>query len=76
MKNLFLKKPAQVVATIGTLIALGITFGLNLTADQIGAIMAALISIGGLITESQVASTAALAELAANPPATTAPEKP
>lgn len=65
MKNLFLKKPAQVIATIGTLIALGITFGLSLTADQIGAIMAALFSIGGLITDSQVASTAALKELAA-----------
>lgn len=48
------REPAMVLAFVGAVISLGVTFGLHLTAEQIGATMA-VVQIGlGLITRSQV----------------------
>jgi hypothetical protein len=51
---LFGREPAMVAAFIGAVIALAISFGLDLTEEQVGGIMA-VVSLGlGLITRSQV----------------------
>lgn len=64
MVNLWKAEPTMVVAAVQTLIALAVAFGLNLSSTQTGAILAALAAILGLVTRSQVASVAALKELA------------
>lgn len=60
IKKIWLKEPAGFVATIQTLIALAIAFGVDLTADQVATILAAITAVGGLLIRSQVTSTAAL----------------
>lgn len=54
MGNLWNREPTMILATLQALIALGISFGLGLTAEQVGAIMAASAAVLGLITRSQV----------------------
>lgn len=65
MSNLWKNEPAGVIAAVQAIIALAIAFGLNLTSEQIGAIVAVITVIGGLLIRSQVASVAALKEFAA-----------
>lgn len=52
--NLFNREPAMIVALLQAAIALGVSFGLQLTSEQIGTIMAFTAAILGLITRSQV----------------------
>jgi len=40
MSNLWGRNPAMVLALVGALISLGVAFGLSLTAEQTGAILA------------------------------------
>lgn len=48
------REPAMVVAFVGAVIALAVSFGLNLTDQQVGAIIALVTIVLGLITRSQV----------------------
>lgn len=59
-KKMWLNEPTAVIATVQTLIALVIAFGVELTAEQGATILAAVTAIGGLLIHSQVTSTQAL----------------
>jgi hypothetical protein len=48
------REPAMVLALVQASIALVVAFGLRLSADQIGAILAVTAVVLGLITRSQV----------------------
>jgi len=63
MKNFWNAEPTMILAILNSGIALGITFGLNLTVEQIGAIMAFSSAVLGLLTRSQVTSPKVVAEL-------------
>lgn len=54
MKNLWDREPAMILGLVQTGIALSVTFGLHLSAEQIGAIMAFSASILALWTRSKV----------------------
>lgn len=54
MGTLWGREPAMVVAFVQALLILGVTFGLNLTQEQQGAILAVAALGLGLITRSQV----------------------
>ena len=47
-------EPALILALVGSLIALVVSFGLKLSPEQIGGIMAAVSAILGIVTRSQV----------------------
>lgn len=68
------REPAMVVAFVGAVITLLVAFGLNLTDQQIGAIIAVVTLLLGLITRSQVSSPATVAKLIGRSP--TAPGGP
>ncbi len=48
------REPAMVLALVQAVIALVVAFGLNLAPDQIGAILAVMAVVLGLITRSRV----------------------
>jgi hypothetical protein len=48
------REPAMVLALVQAVIALVVAFGLRLSADQIGAILAVTAVVLGLITRSRV----------------------
>ena len=54
MGNLWGREPAMVLAFIGAVIAVAVAFGLPVTKEQVGAILAATALLLGLITRSQV----------------------
>ena len=56
MSNLWNREPAMIMALVQAVIALATSFGLGLTPEQIGSIMAISAAILGLITRSQVSS--------------------
>ena len=60
MKNLWNREPAAIIAALQTLLAVAITFGLDLSAEQVGGILAATAAVLGLITRSQVSPVALL----------------
>ena len=60
MINLIKQEPAVFYALVGAIISLGVTFGLQLSAAQTGAILAVVQLIIGVVTRSQVSP--------ANPP--------
>lgn len=60
--NLWGRNPAMVLAFVGAVISLGVAFGLQLTAEQTGAILAVVQIALGLITRSQVTPTSQLGE--------------
>lgn len=64
MKNLWNREPAAIIAALQTLLAVAITFGLNLSAEQVGGILAATAAVLGLITRSQVSPVALLDDAA------------
>lgn len=55
--NVFKREPAMILAVIQAGIAIAITFGINLTDEQIGTIMGFVSLVIGLITRSQVTPT-------------------
>ena len=57
MKSLWSREPAAIIGAVQAVIALAITFGLELSAEQVGGILAALAAVLGLITRSQVSPT-------------------
>ena len=64
MKNLWNREPAAIIAALQTLLAVAITFGLDLSAEQVGGILAATAAVLGLITRSQVSPVALLDDAA------------
>jgi hypothetical protein len=48
------KEPALIVALVSALIALGVGFGLPVTAEQVSLIMAVVIAALAFVTRSQV----------------------
>ncbi len=57
ISNLWGRNPAMILALVGALISLGVAFGLSLTAEQTGAIVAVVQIVLGLITRTQVTPT-------------------
>lgn len=51
---IFQREPAMVMAAVNAVIALGVTFGLDLSVEQVGAILAATAAVLGLIVRSKV----------------------
>lgn len=62
--NLWHIAPNRIVGVIEAIIAVAISFGLDWTPEQVGAIIAALTLIGGVIGDATTASRAALRQLA------------
>ena len=60
MKNLWNREPAMILSALGAAIALLVSFGLDLSDGQIGAITAFAAVVLGLITRSQVTPPAHL----------------
>jgi hypothetical protein len=54
MKNIWQTEPAVVVAFVQAVIVLAISFGLKVTPEQQGAILAVIALGAGIITRSQV----------------------
>lgn len=52
--NLWGREPAMVLAFVQTVLVLAVTFGLKLTPEQTGAILALTAVVLGLITRTQV----------------------
>jgi len=55
--NLWGREPAMVLAFVQTVLVLAVTFGLKLTPEQTGAILALTAVVLGLITRTQVSPT-------------------
>ena len=64
-------EPAVIAGLIGSIIALAISFGVKLSTDQVGAIMAVVVPIIGLLVRSQVTPTAKLQPELKKPAGTT-----
>jgi len=47
-------EPAVIVALVSAVIALAVSFGLDLSTEQVGAIMAVVTIVAGLVTRSKV----------------------
>lgn len=54
---MFNREPAMYVAAVQAVIALVIAFGLDLSPEQVGAIVAVTAAVLGLVTRSQVTPT-------------------
>lgn len=54
MPKIFGREPALVLGLVSALIALSIGFGLNITAEQVSLIMAAVVAVASFVTRSQV----------------------
>lgn len=52
------REPAMVLALVQTALVLGVSFGLRLTPEQTGAILALTAVVLGLITRTQVSPAA------------------
>ena len=57
MSTLWGREPAMVLALVQAVIVLGVAFGLKLSAEQTGAILAVTALVLGLVTRSQVSPT-------------------
>lgn len=57
MKSLWSREPAAILGALQAVIALAISFGLELSAEQVGAVVAATAAVLALITRSQVTPT-------------------
>lgn len=57
MKNLWNREPVALVAALQTILALVVAFGLDLSEQQIGAILAAAAAVLGIVARSQVSPT-------------------
>lgn len=55
---MFNREPALILAALGALIALGVGFGLDVTPEQTGLILAAVAAVLGLVTRQVVTPTA------------------
>ena len=60
MGSLFGREPAMIMAALQSLLALAVGFGLDITPEQIGLILAAVAGVVGLIVRSQVSPVAGI----------------
>lgn len=67
VKSLWSREPAMVMAVLQAGLALGLSFGLALSNEQVGAIMAFSAALLGLITRSQVSPQQQLSNEKRNP---------
>jgi hypothetical protein len=63
MWALWSREPAMILSVVSAGLALGMGFGLNITPQQMGLIMAFASAVLGLITRQQVTSPASLQAL-------------
>ena len=61
MSNLWNREPAAIVAAFEAVLALALAFGLQLDAEQVAAIMAAVTAVLGLVVRHTVTSPATAA---------------
>jgi hypothetical protein len=54
IRRIFNREPVLFTAVIQSVLTLAVSFGLNMTADQIGTIVAVTAAILGVIARSQV----------------------
>ncbi len=54
IRNIWNREPAAIIGAVQAVIALAIAFGLDLSVEQVGAILAALAAVLALVTRSQV----------------------
>lgn len=54
LQTLWGREPAMVIALVQAALVLGVSFGLHLTPEQSGAILAVTAAVLGLVTRSQV----------------------
>lgn len=54
---MFGREPAVILSLVSALIAVGVGFGLDVTPEQVGLIMAAVSAVIGFVTRSQVTPT-------------------
>ena len=73
IQNLWGREPAMVVAFVGAVLTLGMAFGLSLTLEQTGAILAVVQIALGLVTRSQVSPTTPAVKVTSYPPQTPLP---
>lgn len=52
--DVWCNEPIVVIGVLQTVIAMGMSFGLKLTADQVAAVMAAASAVGALVARSRV----------------------
>ena len=57
MKSLWNREPAAILAALQAIIAVAVSFGLDLSAEQVGGILAATAAVLGLVTRSRVTPT-------------------
>lgn len=69
MLNVIKREPALVSGLIAAVIALVAAFGLDLTNEQVGAIMAVVAAVLALVTRQSVTPNVSVAAAVANPPA-------
>ena len=60
---IFRREPAVLLSLVSSVIALAIGFGLDITSEQVGLIMAAVTAVIGVVTRSQVYSPASVEEI-------------
>ena len=60
--NIFKREPVAVISVIELVILAVVAFGVNITPEQIAAIMAPLIAVGGLISRNTVTPTVKVAD--------------
>lgn len=61
MLNLIRKEPALVTGLVSAAIALGVSFGLSLSSEQTGGILAFVVAVLAFVTRSQVTPTSEVA---------------
>lgn len=58
MNDLWGREPALIIGMFGALISLGMGFGIDITPEQFGLIMAAIAAVLSVITRSRVTPAA------------------
>jgi 4-hydroxybenzoate polyprenyltransferase len=57
VRTLWGREPALILAAVQAVVALAVAFGLDLTAEQTGALLAVTAAVLGVVTRSQVSPT-------------------
>lgn len=55
---IFKREPALILAAIEAIVMLAISFGLDLTGEQVGLILAGVAAVFGVVTRTQVSPVA------------------
>jgi len=63
MKSIWNAEPTMILAVLQAAVALGVGFGLPVTTQQMGLIMALAAAVLGLVNRSQVVSPASLQQM-------------